>query len=117
MYALIIKDIVLVINHSPAPISSRHRCFREIALQIRIGRARNVWNQLLCVCQPTRGTHDNEKYNSGCEVRADRFTAVEVVDSSCDVGVGIRHEDGLLVREMSEYGTTKSIFIAKLTRV
>ena len=50
-------------------------------------------------------THDDEKYNSGCEVRADGFTTVEVVDGRSDVGVGIRHDDGLLMEEMSEDST------------
>jgi hypothetical protein len=62
-----------------------------------------------------RETHDDEKYNRGCEVRADGFTTVEVVDGCSDVGVGIRHDDGLLEEEMSEDGESWPILIAKLT--
>jgi hypothetical protein len=52
-----------------------------------------------------RQTYDNEKDNSGCEVRADGFTTVKVVDGLSDVGVGIRHDEGLLEEEMSEDST------------
>jgi hypothetical protein len=70
-------------------------------------------NQLLSVCQQGE-TYDDEKYNSGCEVRADGLTTVEVVDSRSDVGVGIRHINGLLVKEMSVDGESWHILIAKL---
>jgi hypothetical protein len=96
-----IKDMVLVMNHRPAPMSSRHRCLRDMALQIKIGRARNVCKS----ATPTRGTHDDEKDNGGCKVRADGFTTIEVVDGCSDVGVGIRHDNGLWEKDMSKDDT------------
>jgi len=59
---------------------------------MRIGRARNVYKSMI-VPQPTWKTHDDEKDDGRCEVRADGFTTVEVVDSSSDVGVDVGHDD------------------------
>ena len=92
MYALMINDIVLVMNQRAAPMSSRHLCLREMALQTRIGRARNIYTSVT-VHLPKWETHDDEKDNRRCEVRADGFTTVEVVDSSSDVGVDVGHDD------------------------
>ena len=43
--------------------------------------------------KPTWKTHDNEKDNRRCEVRADGLTTVEVVDGCSDVGVDVGHDD------------------------
>lgn len=66
---------------------------------------------------PRQETHDNEEDDRRCEVRADRLTTIEVVDSSGNVGVGIRHVNGFLVEEMSIDDANQSCFIADLSSV
>jgi len=62
-----------------------------MALQIRIGRARNVYKSVP-VHLSTWETHDDEKNDGRCEVRADGLTTIEVVDGCSDVGVDVGHD-------------------------
>jgi len=66
---------------------------------------------------PRQETHDYEEDDRRCEVRTDWLTTIEVVDSSGNVGVGIRHVNGLLVEEMSSDDTNQSSFIGDLSSV
>jgi len=71
----------------------------------------------LCHMGLSQETHDNEEDDCGREIRADWLTTIEVVDSPGNVGVGIRHVNGLLVEEMSSDDTNQSSFIADLSSV